>query len=84
MDSEQKAVLKAYKDTFLRKEGQLVLMDLEDAYLNELNPDVDIMLQEIPHPYREYVHKGMKIVVQNIKAAMDLADAPVEIEDDSS
>jgi hypothetical protein len=84
MDTEELAIFKAYKTTFTRKEGQLVLMDLEAAYLNGLNSDVETMLSDIPHPYNEYVLKGMRTVIQNIKAAMELADAPMENEDGSS
>ena len=81
MNKEEQSIFKAYEMTFKRKEGQLVLMDLEAAYLNDMNPDVKNMLADIPHPYQEYVLKGMRIVVQNIKAAMEVSNAPVEDND---
>jgi len=81
MDTEEKAIFKAYEMTFNRKEGKLVLMDLEAAYLDSHNPDVLAQLEDIPHPYKEYVLKGTRLVVRNIKAAMELSKQPVETED---
>lgn len=81
MNEEEQSIFKAYEITFKRKEGKLVLMDLEAAYLDGMNSDVNEQIADIPHPYNEYVLKGMRIVIQNIKAAMELAKEPVETED---
>jgi len=84
MDEETLNILKAYEMTFARKEGKLVMTDLEEAYIDNVNPSVMEQIESIPHPYQEYVLKGMRIVVQNIKAATELAKEPVENDDGGS
>jgi hypothetical protein len=84
MDEETQNVLKAYDMTFNRKEGKLVMMDLEAAFHDRVNPEVERELEEIPHPYREYVVRGQRSVIQKIKAAMELSKQPVEETDDGT
>lgn len=84
MDEEQKAIFQAYKNTFTRKEGQLVFDDLVAAYHERVNPDLEDELEDIPHPFRAYVVMGQRSVVLAIKDAIKQADQPVTVSDDDN
>lgn len=84
MDEEQKAIFTAYKNTFTRKEGLLVMDDLEAAYHERVNPDLEDELEDIPHPFRAYVVMGQRSVILAIKDAIKQADQPVVSDDDSN
>lgn len=72
MEEEVVNTIRAYGQTFKRREGKLVLDDLVAAFYDRVNPEVEAELSEIPHPYREYVAKGQRDVITKIKAIIDM------------
>ena len=68
MDS--KKIFQSYLSAFATPAGEVVLEDLEDAFVKRLNVELELNMQEFEHPYRAYVEIGQRMVVQSIQAAI--------------
>lgn len=66
---------------FQGNDGQDVLTDLTECYDLRLNEGVEELVAEIPHPFRAYYIDGQRSVVRAIKAALEVALNPPDIDD---
>lgn len=79
---DPETVLSAYVAAFRSPDGEIVLDDLRQSFVNLDNPGIVDELKEYPHPYRAYIEKGMRIVIEKIDAGIALGEALKGIIDD--
>ena len=73
MNDEEVEMLRAYQ-VFSNGDGLKVFEDLMYTF-NEFNSDtLNEELEEIPHPYREYVKAGCRLVMKKISEVTKLAE----------
>ena len=65
-------IIRAYYDLFGSRFGDLVLDDLKQTFIERLNDDYEAELEQVPHPFQEYIRKGERNVVRAIEAAIRL------------
>lgn len=68
---KQSDIYHAYADTFLTVAGEIVLEDLVGTFDGVYSGPLLDLIEGIPHPYKAYVEKGMRIVIEGIKQAAD-------------
>lgn len=73
MDEETQHLLDEYL-VFKNGAGFNVYTDIMETFHELHNDVINEELAEIPHPYREYVIKGMRMVTQRIKDTIKLAE----------
>jgi len=73
MSPEEKDLLQSYL-LFKNGSGYLVYEDLRRTFKELENESVLEELEEIPHPYRAYVERGMAMVIRKIDLTMKLAE----------
>jgi len=75
-------LLNSYHD-FVNYSGKTVFDHLLETFVLESDPDNEAWLEDIPHPYREYVRKGQRMVVEHMRlcamAAEEDAPEPIEL-----
>lgn len=74
MTTESEQIFEAYLDVSTTGSGKIMLEDIRRAFIELTDPTLSEELDEIPHPYRAYVERGMRLVVQKIEGTIALAE----------
>ncbi|MBF0285521.1 MAG: hypothetical protein HQL51_13805 [Magnetococcales bacterium] len=70
-----------YGALFQSSHGEWVLRDLNEAFVQRLNPALEEEMSQFPHPYRAYVEIGQRMVVQKLKAAIEASGFHILMEE---
>jgi hypothetical protein len=73
LSDEELQVIVSYL-LFSNGPGHIVLEDLKAVFRDFRNDVFNEELAEIPHPYREYVKHGCRLVVERIQDTMKYAE----------
>lgn len=79
MDDATRNVLMAYHDVVNSGSGRIVMADLQSSFVDRQNEALAEELAEIPHPFREYVYRGLTMAVQKIEGAAALCAHYLEV-----
>lgn len=74
LDPDVIALLEAYLDALGGRSGQMVLADLRSNFSDLRNSALVEELAEIPHPFRAYVEKGLRMAVDKIEGVIVYAE----------
>ncbi len=80
MLQRRQQLLNGYYD-IVNDSGRDVYEHMLETFVLESDPDNEEFLSEIPHPYREYVRKGQRMVVEHMRlCAMAAEESPEDEE----